>query len=48
MRLQVVGELLKKVDKREPGLLGRYPGTNWSNIMRLRDIVSHHYDKVDH
>ena len=47
MRLQVVGELLKKNDKKDKFLLQNYPEINWKNIMRLRDIVSHHYEKVD-
>ena len=48
MRLQVVGELLKKIDRHDSSFLKNYSGINWDNIMRLRDIVSHHYGKVDH
>ena len=48
MRLQVVGELLKKVSKMDKSLLESYPEIEWDKIMRLRDIVSHHYEKVDH
>ncbi|MFO7752726.1 MAG: DUF86 domain-containing protein [Desulfobacteraceae bacterium] len=48
MRLQVVGELLKKIDDKDKLFLKAYPGIQWGNIMRLRDIVSHHYEKVDH
>jgi len=48
MRLQVIGELLKKIDKKDPAFLKNYTDINWSNIMRLRDIVSHHYETVDH
>lgn len=48
MRLQVIGELLKKIHKEQPTLLGKYPKINWRNIMRFRDIISHHYEKVDH
>ncbi len=48
MRLQVVGELLKKINKQDNSFLPNYPGVKWANIMRLRDIVSHHYEKVDH
>jgi len=48
MRLQVVGELLKKIDKENGSFLKGYDEINWDNIMRLRDIVSHHYEKVDH
>ena len=48
MRLQIVGELLKKISKIDKSLLEHYPGIEWDKIMRLRDIVSHHYEKVDH
>jgi uncharacterized protein with HEPN domain len=48
MRLQVVGELLKKINKVDNTILDKYPGIEWNKIMRLRDIVSHHYEKVDH
>lgn len=47
MRLQLVGEKIKKVDQKDPGLLEKagilpYP------IVRFRDFISHHYDKADH
>lgn len=48
MRLQVVGELLKKISKTNKSLFDDYHDIEWDNIMRLRDIVSHHYEKVDH
>ena len=48
MRLQVVGELLKKINKTDKSILENYPEIEWDKIMRLRDIVSHHYEKVDH
>ncbi len=47
MRLQVIGELLKKIDKKDPSFLKSHNEINWDNIMRLRDIVSHHYEKLD-
>jgi uncharacterized protein with HEPN domain len=48
MRLQVIGELLKKINKKDHSFLNGYPEIEWNNIMRLRDIVSHHYETVDH
>lgn len=48
MRLQVIGELLKKINKVDNSILEKYPEIEWNKIMRLRDIVSHHYEKVDH
>lgn len=26
---------------------GRYPGVDWSGLRRMRNLVAHHYDKVD-
>jgi uncharacterized protein with HEPN domain len=48
MRLQIVGELLKKVDKADGLLFTKYPDIEWKKIMKLRDIISHHYDIIDH
>ena len=48
MRLQVIGELLKKIDKADKLFLKNYGEINWENIMKLRDVVSHHYEKIDH
>ena len=48
MRLQVVGELLKKIQKIDPGVFEKYPGIEWQNVMKLRDIISNHYEYVDH
>ena len=48
MRLQVIGESVKRLQKKAPSLLGRYAGIEWGKIARFRDLVSHHYDHVDH
>ena len=48
MRLQVVGELIKKIDKIDNLILRDFPEIDWIKIMKLRDIISHHYDVVDH
>ena len=48
MRLQIIGELLKKINKVNPLIWEKYPQIEWPNIMKLRDIISHHYDHVDH
>ena len=48
MRLQIIGELLKKINKINPVIWAKYPQIEWPNIMKLRDIISHHYDHVDH
>lgn len=48
MRLQVIGELLKKIDKIDATIWEKYPQIEWPNIIKLRDIISHHYTQVDH
>ena len=48
MRLQVIGELTKKIHKIEPSLLEEYPEIEWGKIIKLREIISHHYEMVDH
>ena len=48
MRLQIIGELAKKIQKIDPGIFERNKEIEWQNIMKLRDIISHHYENVDH
>ena len=48
MRLQVIGELTKKIHKIEASLFEEYPEIEWSKIIKLREIISHHYEMVDH
>jgi len=32
----------------DSSVFGKYPEIEWQNIMKLRDIISHHYEHVDH
>ena len=48
MRLQVVGESVKQIQKRDPAFLATYPEIHWDKMARFRDLVSHHYENVDH
>ena len=48
MRLQIIGENVKSLASLDPELLQKYPEIEWNNVMRLRDIISHHYDVLDH
>ena len=48
MRLQVIGESVKKLQKANHMLLQRYHEIEWEKIARFRDLVSHHYEHVDH
>jgi uncharacterized protein with HEPN domain len=48
MRLQTIGESLKNILKREPEiLLSQKEKSYWSQIVRLREIISHHYIDID-
>lgn len=48
MLLIAIGEGLKNLDKVTLGtLLPRYPDIDWKNAKGMRDIISHHYFKVD-
>ncbi len=48
MRLQAIGEALKNIDKRETDLLLKIANKEyWSNIIKTREILSHHYIDID-
>ncbi|MDR3367257.1 MAG: DUF86 domain-containing protein [Prevotellaceae bacterium] len=48
MRLFAVGETVKAIDKHTNKLfLSRYPSINWQEIMRMRDVIAHHYFEID-
>ena len=48
MRLQVIGESVRKIQKLDLDFLCRYPAIEWDKLARFRDLVSHHYANVDH
>jgi uncharacterized protein with HEPN domain len=48
MRLQVIGESVRKFQKLDPSFLNRYPNIEWDKLARFRDLVSHHYTHIDH
>jgi uncharacterized protein with HEPN domain len=48
MNLFAVGETVKNIDKyTHKALLVNYPSIQWQDIMRLRDVIAHHYFEVD-
>lgn len=47
MRLQVIGEELKNVEKKAPEFLERYPEVEWKKVIGLRDVISHHYVDIN-
>jgi len=48
MRLQVIGESVKRIQNIDPALFENYQEINWNKIAKFRDLVSHHYENVDH
>lgn len=48
LRIQTIGEALKNIDKHHKGFLEKTADKNyWSNIIKLRDLISHHYVDLD-
>ena len=48
MRLQTVGESIKILDKRERVFLNMVADDDyWSKIIKMREIISHHYATID-
>ena len=48
MRLQAIGESLKNLSKNERDLLLQVANKNyWSEIIKTRDFISHHYVDID-
>src|SRR5207248_1327832 len=48
MHLQVSGEILKRSYAGNEGIFEKYSDVPWQEIIRLRDLISHHYDKLEH
>ena len=48
MRLQVIGESVKQIQKADPSFLEHHKKIEWDKIAKFRDLVSHHYENVDH
>lgn len=48
MKLIFIGESIKNIDKISKGeLLNNYSLIPWSEIMKLRDLIAHHYFRID-
>ena len=48
MRLQTIGEAIKNILKRDPDVLTVVVDKSyWSNIVKFREIISHHYIDID-
>jgi uncharacterized protein with HEPN domain len=47
-RLQPIGENIKKIEKEEPGFTKKNLLLNPGEIIRFRDLISHHYELLDY
>ena len=48
MKLIFIGESIKNIDKiSKRTLLSHYPSIPWREIMRQRDLIAHHYFRID-
>ncbi|PJZ43794.1 HepT-like ribonuclease domain-containing protein [Leptospira brenneri] len=48
MRLQAIGDNIKSVVKLDSQFLNKFPEIEWEKIMKMRDVISHHYEGLDH
>ncbi|MCG6142673.1 DUF86 domain-containing protein [Leptospira mtsangambouensis] len=48
MRLQAIGDNIKSVVKLDSQFLNKFPDIEWEKIMKMRDVISHHYEGLDH
>lgn len=48
MRMQAIGEAIKNLDKRYSDLLSKQKDSSyWSEIIKMREMISHHYLNID-
>lgn len=48
MKLIFIGESIKNIDKKTQGcLFSKYPDIPWKDIMKQRDLIAHHYFRID-
>jgi len=48
MRLQIIGEHVKRISKEDALFIERLIGVDADAIIRFRDFISHHYEKTDY
>jgi uncharacterized protein with HEPN domain len=48
LRLQVIGENVKQIETRYPDFFEKDLLYDVKNIIRFRDFISHHYEKLDY
>jgi uncharacterized protein with HEPN domain len=48
MRLQFIGEVVKRIDKYDKSFFVNHPELEWKRMMNFRDFISHHYELLDY
>ena len=48
MRLQFIGDSVKRIEKINRQILANYPEVEWNKIINFRDFISHHYEMLNH
>ena len=48
MRLQALGENLKRISQKHPFVITDLGYIEIDNVIRFRDYVSHHYEQLEH
>ena len=48
MRLQSLGENLKRISQKHPFVIVDLAYSEIDNVIRFRDYVSHHYEQLEH
>ena len=48
MRIQTIGEKLKTIHQKNPKLFEKYSEVSWNEIIRFRELISHHNEKLIH
>jgi len=46
-RLQALGENFKKIEKLQPGFTEEHINVDVERIIKFRDLIAHHYEKLD-
>ena len=48
MKSIFIGESIKNIDKKTQGtLFCNYPEVPWKDVMKQRDLIAHHYFRID-
>ncbi|MFH0948647.1 MAG: DUF86 domain-containing protein [Elusimicrobiota bacterium] len=43
-----IGEAAKNLSKNIDNIETKYPGISWKDIIKMRDLIGHHYDAIEY